>query len=409
MLRKNPINRYFFSNRKKNTLQYKMMARRFPYEERPFAPFASRNEAMVAKKIAHERALKCWRALTESQPIFGLSHLNVNMGNELATARMQPTQNDLIHRISLLRYEDYNRGEGPKLKNLQGRIRQVAMSSRGYRYLSFLLKKATKKEISMVYKEIIVDAQRLAIHEYGNFVIQRIFKMLDLTQNYYLLESIGVSKIINHPHGNYVIQSAVEILPLPLKIQLACYLKGGVVEAVRNRFGSCAVLKIIDSSSQMDLNLLDFFTREIQGRVIHLSLDKYSGKVIHKMIDTFPVNLIKPIIEVLLASTHALVSSSSGCWILEVMMQRSWYVREQVIGAILLSTPNMAISGAGSHTVITALQWAEPATRQTLIVLLSQPKVVRKLNRTKYGEQVLNFMWKVATFDQQKMIKANLN
>ena len=137
---------------------------------------------------------------------------------------------------------------------------------------------------------------------------------------------------------NYVVQSAIDVLPLPLKLQLVYYLKGAVVDIIRNPYGSCALDKIIDPASFMDLSFLSFVTNEIRGRVIHLSIDKISSRVIQKIIRVFPEEFTRPILEVLHSSTKALISYGAGTWILEEIMKRSQHDSGRIISACLLYT-----------------------------------------------------------------------
>ena len=376
-----------------------------------------RAEAMMDQKLAYQRAMNGGRALVQpTSSIFGIDFLVPNIMNldkmtsmeETSVVHKPRSQENLLNQISEIRYENYRERKGPNLKDLCGHLKEVASDQRGYRYLIYLLRQADLPEIDLAYEELLEHAQALSIHPYGHYVIQKLFLYLDRDRNSALLEKIAIRQLVTHRHGNYVVQAAVEVLPPILKLQLVSYLKGAVVDIARNLFGSCVLEKIIDPASGLDLSLLSFLTNEIKGQVIHLSIQKYPSKVVQKIIRFVPEDLARPILEILHQSIPALVSYSSGEWVLEKMMKRSRQDSDRVISSIMGNIPDIAIQGSGSYTACTALRLARPRARKDLIYMLSKPEVLGKLIQSSSGQRVLAQMFEVASLEQQKKMKERM-
>ena len=67
--------------------------------------------------------------------------------------------------------------------------------------------------------------------------------------------------------------------------------------------------------------------------------------------------------------------------------------------------PKIATLASGSHVVCTALNLAQPKVREIIINLLSKSKVLRKLSKKRFGQQVLNHVYNLASIEQQRIIR----
>ncbi|KAJ1262589.1 hypothetical protein BS78_09G120000 [Paspalum vaginatum] len=171
-----------------------------------------------------------------------------------------------------------------RLMDLKGQVADSCATRSGSCSIQQAIDVATRQEIIMVCEEMLPCVRMLAIHVFGNHVVQKILEHGPQPWKRKLISRLigHVFPLSLHVHGCRVIQKALEVGAQDQKVAIAKELSSQALKCVRDKFANHVIQTCLDCVPAQHLQPI---FRSFCGRARSLSTDPHCSHVIQKVLD----------------------------------------------------------------------------------------------------------------------------
>ncbi|KAF6072682.1 Pumilio-family RNA binding repeat protein [Candida albicans] len=151
-----------------------------------------------------------------------------------------------VHRKNLRRKEDSAKYSDAKLQDFTGSILTLCKDQHGCRFLQRELINETNA--TLIFNEIYFKAVELMIDPFGNYLIQKLFTMINLEQRLVLINQCSneLFRIALDPHGTRSLQKLIDVIETNEEIEIITRnLYSNIVVLSRDLNGNHVVQKIL--------------------------------------------------------------------------------------------------------------------------------------------------------------------
>jgi hypothetical protein len=211
------------------------------------------------------------------------------------------------------------------LERLSPRVAEVACDKRGTHALQALIGiLSTPDEQKILTRSMKDHVIELCIDANGTHVVQRLLFCFSLPLNEFIYKSVidRILDVAHHPYGLCVLKKCISHAE-PLgnsKDILLQKLAENALDLVQSPYGNYAIQHALDEWGGPACTML---LQSLEGRVMQLSIQKFSSNVVEKMLCLAPVDLRRRFIDELIQSDNmsVLVSSNYGHYVVKRALQ----------------------------------------------------------------------------------------
>lgn len=206
-----------------------------------------------------------------------------------------------VHRKNLRRKEDSAKYSDAKLQDFTGSILTLCKDQHGCRFLQRELINETNA--TLIFNEIYFKAVELMIDPFGNYLIQKLFTMINLEQRLVLINQCSneLFRIALDPHGTRSLQKLIDVIETNEEIEIITRnLYSNIVVLSRDLNGNHVVQKILtkfntissDSNSSdsnrdgaQHQNQNQFIFDIIQANLLYIACHRHGCCVLQRCLD----------------------------------------------------------------------------------------------------------------------------
>ncbi|OMO73952.1 hypothetical protein CCACVL1_17055 [Corchorus capsularis] len=272
-------------------------------------------------------------------------------GNRHGFGSSQSSYNN--HHHPVLRQPQHSKYSS-SLDELKGRVSSVAKDQNGCRFLQ--QKVNDEKEIDMIFSEVKDQLHELMVHQFANFLIQKLFEAGNQNQRTELLVWLVKNEqsfmdVCTHSTGTRAVQKIMEWISIPNQISiLLSVLKPAAVALTKNAHGH---------------------------------------HIIERCLQIFSIEEAEPLVDEIVEHCLEIATDKSGCCVLQQCLARSKEeAKERLLVDITANAFVLSEHPYGNYVVQFVLGLREvPHVRANIIVQLRGSYVTLSMN--KYGSNVV--------------------
>uniref|UniRef100_A0AC35U850 PUM-HD domain-containing protein n=1 Tax=Rhabditophanes sp. KR3021 TaxID=114890 RepID=A0AC35U850_9BILA len=198
--------------------------------------------------------------------------------------------------------DDFRNNRNPDIEivTLGKQIIEFAQDQHGSRYIQQWLESANEIEKSIVFEQIVDQAEDLATSVFGNYIIQKFFQYGNQDQRTRLIAIIkgNVIELASAMYGCRVIQKAFETVSLKEQLELLHEMKDSIILLIVGQNSNHVIQKVIEKVPPPELQfLVDSFFQENGETVTSLSCQPYGCRVIQRILEHCTPEQKRPILE----------------------------------------------------------------------------------------------------------------
>ena len=208
-----------------------------------------------------------------------------------------------VHRKNLRRKEDGAKYSDAKLQDFTGSILTLCKDQHGCRFLQRELFNETNA--TLIFNEIYFKVVELMIDPFGNYLIQKLFTMINLEQRLVLINqsSNELFRIALDPHGTRSLQKLIDVIENNEEIEIITRnLYSNIVVLSRDLNGNHVVQKILtkfntishnansshsskDETNHENQNQNQFIFDIIQANLLYIACHRHGCCVLQRCLD----------------------------------------------------------------------------------------------------------------------------
>ncbi|KAL5563866.1 hypothetical protein UlMin_033613 [Ulmus minor] len=279
------------------------------------------------------------------------------------------------------------------LDEIAGRIYLVAKDQLGCRFLQKKFSEGTRKEIEMIFVEIIDHVVELMTDPFGNYLIQKLLEVCDEDQHMQVLRSITrkpgeLVRISCDMHGTRAVQKVIETLNTQEQFFLVVSsLKQNVVTLMKNMNGNHVAQRCLQ---YLMPDYSEFLFEAATVNCVELATDRHGCCVLQKCLshsdDEHKRRLIYEI------SSNALLLSEDpfGNYVVQYVfeLQLSW-ATSNILNQFEGNYGNLSTQKHSSNVVEKSLNFASEECRNHIIQELIDDPRFEQIMQDPYGNYVI--------------------
>ncbi|XP_022644433.1 pumilio homolog 1-like isoform X4 [Varroa destructor] len=239
-------------------------------------------------------------------------------GSRLTSPKVSVTKKK--NETKLIKEFKSNRYPDLELRDLCGHVIEFAQDQQGSRFIQHKLESATPTEKQMIFNEIFTWVYSLMTHEFGNYVVQKLFDFGSEEQKLALAGKM-TGHIVNltmHIYGCRVMQKALVSLPPEIRKKLIDELRGHVVHCANDENGNHVMQKCFET---IEPGYLQFIVDECIGKVRQLCSHSYACRVIQRLLEYCKFEQSIPILQEIHGNTLDLAQDQYGNYVIQYILQ----------------------------------------------------------------------------------------
>ncbi|OQR73898.1 pumilio1-like [Tropilaelaps mercedesae] len=239
-------------------------------------------------------------------------------GSRLTSPKVSVTKKK--NETKLIKEFKSNRYPDLELRDLCGHVIEFAQDQQGSRFIQHKLESATPTEKQMIFNEIFTWVYSLMTHEFGNYVVQKLFDFGSEEQKLALAGKM-TGHIVNltmHIYGCRVMQKALVSLPPEVRKKLIDELRGHVVQCANDENGNHVMQKCFET---IEPGYLQFIVDECIGKVRQLCSHSYACRVIQRLLEYCKFEQSIPILQEIHGNTLDLAQDQYGNYVIQYILQ----------------------------------------------------------------------------------------
>ncbi|EFR00785.1 pumilio domain-containing protein [Nannizzia gypsea CBS 118893] len=306
-----------------------------------------------------------------------------------------------------------NRFGNVPLENYSGEIYGMCKDQHGCRYLQRKLEEGVPEHVQIIFRETQMHVVELMTDPFGNYLCQKLLEFTNDEQRTGLINIAAphLVQIALNQHGTRALQKMIEFISTPEQIQTVIHaLSGQVVELVQDLNGNHVIQKCLNRLSAPDAQ---FIYDAVGKECVAVGTHRHGCCVLQRCIDHASGDQRAKLIEQITKSSYSLVQDpfgnyviqyicrlTSSTWILESLFlpghfaqlsreaspalskqkfssnviekcirtsdfnMRRAFIKEMLSPHEL---PNMLRDSFANYVIQTAMDFADPESRNTLI------------------------------------------
>ncbi|KAI3684647.1 hypothetical protein L6452_33871 [Arctium lappa] len=241
------------------------------------------------------------------------------------------------------------------LKELKGRICNLAKDQNGCRILQAMFERPTMEDVQMVLSEVVDSISDLMKDQFGNYLVQKLVVLCNDDQK---------------------LQILVSLIKVPTNIILVCM----------NPHGTRAVQKLLENLK--DPNHVKLVMKALHHGAAALANDPNGHHVIQYCLVNFHSDINKPILTEIADECFKVATDRSGCCVLQACVEHSrGEVRTRLVAEIMANSVHLAEDPFGNYVLQHMLGLNIPEF--TLLLVRQLQGNFASLSCNKYGSNVV--------------------
>ncbi|XP_071686865.1 pumilio homolog 12-like [Rutidosis leptorrhynchoides] len=255
-----------------------------------------------------------------------------------------------------LKFRNQNEGLGVRsMKELRGRIYNLAKDQNGCRVLQSLFERSTLEDVEIVVSEVVDFISELMTDQFGNYLIQ---------------------KLVAVCNDNQITRILFSLIKAPTEIIFVCM----------NPHGTRAVQKLLENLKQP--NQIKLVMKSLRLGAVLLANDPNGHHVIQHCLVNFHGDFVKPILNEIANNCYKIATDKSGCCVLQACVEHTrGEVRARIVTEILVNSVHLAEDPFGNYVLQHMVGLNIPELTALLVRHLQGN--VASLSCNKYGSNVV--------------------
>lgn len=313
------------------------------------------------------------------------------------------------------------------VKEVKGRIYELAKDQYGCRFLQKKLEEQDADEVDLIFAEVYPHICELMVDPFGNYLCQKLVEHCSDNQKTKIIHSVSkdLVKISTNMHGTRAVQKLIECISTAKQIKLVtrslkshvvslikdlngnhviqrCLQKlsakdkqfiydavaGRCVEVATHKHGCCVLQRCVDYASSEQKNLLN---KEIIHNALSLVQNPFGNYVVQYILDLGDAEVNNLVIRKFLGSIYVLSTNKFSSNVIEKCLRISNSVTRQELVDELANLPSLCTvlqDSYGNYVIQTALTVADPAQFEELASVL-KPQL-HLIKNTPFGKKIEN-------------------
>lgn len=209
-----------------------------------------------------------------------------------------------------------------QIADFKGQLYELAIQQQGSR---FIQKHLGKDDLPMVLDEILPHIVELSQHSFGNYLVQKLIELGNISQKLDILSILknsksGIIGIASDPHGTRTLQRIVsELMEFDEGIAaLVDTFKGNIIPLSENLNGNHVIQELLTSLSPKNIQ---FIFDEIYSSIEEVSVERHGCCVLQRCIDNGGPKQISKLCELILQHTLELSNDPFGNYVVQYILQ----------------------------------------------------------------------------------------
>ncbi|KAI9863830.1 MAG: hypothetical protein M1813_003482 [Trichoglossum hirsutum] len=362
-------------------------------------PFGPPLSSAVAVPGVASPAMASYQLAPGFYPQYGM-HLNMGMNNQMfhpqaqfgAYTTFQPQPQGRIGDMNQPRAMQQRRnteGEANRFANVQieslrGEIYALCKDQHGCRYLQKRLEERDPNHVQMIFLETNQHVVELMTDPFGNYLCQKLLEFSNDEQRTVLVNNAApqLVKIALNQHGTRALQKMIEFISTPEQVQTIIHaLQDKVVALIQDLNGNHVIQKCLNRLSAEDA--------QISMNAFALVQDPFGNYVVQYILDLGETSYSEPLIQRFLGHISTLSKQKFSSNVIEKAIRVAEApTKRQMIEEMLNphELEKMLRDSYANYVVQTAMDWADPDTRQNLIDNIRP--LLPAIRTTPYGRRI---------------------
>ncbi|EGE03881.1 RNA-binding protein [Trichophyton equinum CBS 127.97] len=299
-----------------------------------------------------------------------------------------------------------NRFGNVPLENYSGEIYGMCKDQHGCRYLQRKLEEGVPEHVQIIFRETQIHVVELMTDPFGNYLCQKLLEFTNDEQRTGLINIAAphLVQIALNQHGTRALQKMIEFISTPEQIQTVIHaLSGQVVELVQDLNGNHVIQKCLNRLSAPDAQ---FIYDAVGKECVAVGTHRHGCCVLQRCIDHASGDQRAKLIEQITKSSYSLVQDPFGNYVIQYILDlgeplftgplcatfqgsipalskqkfssnviekcirtSDFNMRRAFIKEMLSphELPNMLRDSFANYVIQTAMDFADPESRNTLI------------------------------------------
>ncbi|KAK2848477.1 hypothetical protein FQN49_005683 [Arthroderma sp. PD_2] len=299
-----------------------------------------------------------------------------------------------------------NRFGNVPLENYSGEIYGMCKDQHGCRYLQRKLEEGLPEHVQIIFRETQMHVVELMTDPFGNYLCQKLLEFTNDEQRTGLINIAAphLVQIALNQHGTRALQKMIEFISTPEQIQTVIHaLSGQVVDLVQDLNGNHVIQKCLNRLSAPDAQ---FIYDAVGKECVAVGTHRHGCCVLQRCIDHASGDQRARLIEQITNSSYSLVQDPFGNYVIQYILDlgeplftgplcatfqgsipslskqkfssnviekcirtSDFNMRRAFIKEMLLphELPNMLRDSFANYVIQTAMDFADPESRNTLI------------------------------------------
>eukprot|EP01060_Flectonema_neradi_P005944 TRINITY_DN13989_c1_g1_i1.p1 TRINITY_DN13989_c1_g1~~TRINITY_DN13989_c1_g1_i1.p1 ORF type:complete len:656 (+),score=158.14 TRINITY_DN13989_c1_g1_i1:141-2108(+) len=270
-----------------------------------------------------------------------------------------------------------------ELPSFMGNVVEFSRDQEGSRLIQRKLEQTAhngdvgRKQLGMIFDEILPSALPLMTDVFGNYVIQKLLEFGDDHHRLTLCQVIKghVIELTLQTYGCRVIQKALDLVPVNIQMEIINEVKGKVPKCVVDQNGNHVIQKCIEIVPDMSA----FVIQEFAGQVRELATHPYGCRVIQKTLEYSKRNpnsplarACTPVLKEIVAHVKLLVMNQNGNYVVQHVMTNARSYNPEIVQNLQGIFAQLSCHKFASNVAEKVYQFANEGIRRNIIALITK-------------------------------------
>lgn len=269
-------------------------------------------------------------------------------------------------------------------------IYALCRDQRGCRLLQRRLQENNPALVTKIFEATYKHMVSLMSDPFGNYFCQKLVEYCSESQLTSILEIIAPSMKATalNQHGTRALQRTIEVLKLPVQVQLVVNaLDGSVVELIRDLNGNHVIQKIL---LEFDESGSQFIYNAVCRNIIDVGSHRHGCCVLQRCIDYASPTNRHLLVSNIVANTRTLVCDPFGNYVCQYVIALNTPEYTNALGEQMLgSIAELSVQKFSSNVVEKCLRAASPELAEKFVHELIQSRTLHTLLLDSYGNYVI--------------------
>jgi hypothetical protein len=353
-------------------------------------PFAPRSFAAVGQPLVHGRA-----AGPSEQNFFPWERnasYSPSMDVELDRKEQEELKGSVSESQEAIPIDTEN---PPSLQSLVGKLRQVAKSQSGSRFIQEKLDERKKNVYQLIFPELCEGISELMVDNFGHYAVQKLIEVSDEPHKLKIVTALSPSicNVACHKQGSFSLQAMMDNVSDSAQVELlAESLKKNLHRVIMSASGHYVVAKFLQ---RFPFPYTRFIHECIEKNCGTLACDHYGLRIMKTAIDVGPLSELSGVFKKVARSTMKIVENQYGNYVIQQVLD---VAPQSICNNIKMKMEGKFVRLAkqkfSSNVVEKCLQNSNNEWRTIIIRELSS--AASKLIRDRYGNYVLQTALQIA-------------